>query len=547
MDSSELAHIFDAITGGTCADRFLSTLAGDSPDSPPLAATDLPMPTPAFDMPVVAAQACFPLDTLPATAAIHPADMPQQVFESPYLPPDYSIPASAVTASYRSNTNSASRDSPIHKKKRTRSHRSRKDSTPARPITSAAPNVSFASDISAITPTDELSFSSIPRDPPVKPEPHLSSEPLSHITAKPSTPSCSFSANRIHLANTLSHPRTKSSHSSTTPTPPKSHTRKCREKVTRQFENLLEVLPIPPRGIEVKHKAQILDYTINIFKDLLLRRTSLHAEIALASKPALTQWINNAIATAASCMKRDARTEPVPLTAILEPFLGLYCVKKNWTYGELWLVDSTKKQASLASCVFNSDDNDILKRLDSFATESRSRYLVPSKLSAGIISRAAVCHRPEWLEQPASDRAIFSRADIASSSGVCIVQSIPIVLGKNQCSAVMLFADVNPHTFSTTDMDVANEYADVLSEGYVQYLQRVQQRCTTVHIDSRIQAKPICSAETKPQVGNQLPSTDPHFPSVGSGTPAMNGGLASQTDSSSRFFADSDLMARHCF
>lgn len=41
-----------------------------------------------------------------------------------------------------------------------------------------------------------------------------------------------------------------------------SHTRRCRAKVNAKFEELRAVLPPPPASVELKFKAQVLDWTI---------------------------------------------------------------------------------------------------------------------------------------------------------------------------------------------------------------------------------------------------------------------------------------------
>mmetsp|Transcript_32976 Transcript_32976/g.129405 ORF Transcript_32976/g.129405 Transcript_32976/m.129405 type:complete len:293 (-) Transcript_32976:942-1820(-) len=105
----------------------------------------------------------------------------------------------------------------------------------------------------------------------------------------------------------------------------KSHTRKCREKVNDKFKQLLEELPMPPAGIELQHKAQILDYTIKTLKELSNRKTSLETELAFSSKKNLLRWVDNVISNAKNFP--DA----------VKPFLDMFCTKKGWKYAELWL------------------------------------------------------------------------------------------------------------------------------------------------------------------------------------------------------------------
>lgn len=287
----------------------------------------------------------------------------------------------------------------------------------------------------------------------VKPEPiHVSSPQITSNSKRPS--------------KIKSPPTTiKSPHSANTP---KSHTRRCREKVTRQFEHLLEVLPRPPIGVEVKHKAQVLDYTIKIFKDLLLKRTTLQTEIALASKPALRQWMNGTIAAASLASGRSSAS-PVPLSAILEPFLGLYCIKKRWSYGEMWLVEPDRHM-SLSSCVFNSEDSDVLRRLDSFASVSKSRYGQPSRVISGLVGRISASCRPEWLNDLSSDVRVFDRAAMAGEHGLTVAEAVPVTLDGSSCTAVMVFSDVVHHSYSTADITTLMEYTTTLSQFYLEYI-----------------------------------------------------------------------------
>lgn len=110
----------------------------------------------------------------------------------------------------------------------------------------------------------------------------------------------------------------------------KSHTRRCREKVNDKFKQLLEELPLPPTGIEVQHKAQILDYTIKTLKDLSNQKTSLETELAFSSKKNLLRWVDHVIS--------NSRT----LSDAVRPFLDMFCTKKGWKYAELWLPSTQK-------------------------------------------------------------------------------------------------------------------------------------------------------------------------------------------------------------
>lgn len=469
MDNAELAHIFDAITGGTCAERFLNTLA--APSHSGLPQSDFPITAPPFDMPLVAAQGHTLFDQPPFPSVLSPPILPHhQLLENPAFGLEHNLPVSAVTgASYRSSSPSSVQAG--IRKKRIRTGRVQPDTVAALSAAVTAPNVSFSSDVSLSTvehssPHSLPSAASLHHRPPLRLPPQSKTEPqlISPVQTNPvpaplQGPSPATNKPIGHRASS-----SPSSHGA-----PKSHTRKCREKVTKQFENLLEVLPRPSNGTEVKHKAQILEYTIRTFKSLLLRRTALQTEIALASRDSLRQWMTATLNTSSEASKSTAKNEPPSISAILQPFVGLYCVKMGWTYGELWLVDSETQQATLATCVFNSEHDDTLKRFNSFSSESRERYETPSKVTNGMVGRAAASGRPEWLNELASDASVFCRADLAQKHGIPVAQAVPVLIHGKRCAAVLVFADVKEHAFSIADMSSLFDYARNIGEFYVEY------------------------------------------------------------------------------
>lgn len=174
---------------------------------------------------------------------------------------------------------------------------------------------------------------------------------------------------------------------------------------------------------------------------------------------------------------------PVPFGVVLEAFVRLYCVKKAWRYGEVWLVQSSHSQshsalhytAAWTSCVLNSEDGDVRERLASFSAASSRRYGTPNKLQSGMVSRVIACGRPEWLNDLACDPAVFSRADVIQPNSLCVAEAVPVMLEGKHCAAVLLFADEKPHTFSTTDVHVLLDYASTLAHCYLQYVNNLQE------------------------------------------------------------------------
>lgn len=161
--------------------------------------------------------------------------------------------------------------------------------------------------------------------------------------------------------------------------------------------------------------------------------------------------------------------KPAPFAAVLEPFVGLYCVKKGWGYGELWLVDP-EAGSVLASCVFNTDDDGALRRFDSFATLSRARYAALREPRVGVISRVIATGRPEWLNDLSSDAVAFERAGLAAEHGMSVGTAVPVMLDANRCAAVLFFAGEEPRSFSIEDFSTLLEYTATLGSLYEQYL-----------------------------------------------------------------------------
>ncbi len=104
-----------------------------------------------------------------------------------------------------------------------------------------------------------------------------------------------------------------------------SHTRRCRAKVNNKFQELLRILPKPPPKTGVKHKAQILDYTIRVFREIYAKKLHLEAELALSSKAQLNTWVDSIVRPASQ------------LADILNPFMSLICTKEKWQFAETWV------------------------------------------------------------------------------------------------------------------------------------------------------------------------------------------------------------------
>lgn len=96
------------------------------------------------------------------------------------------------------------------------------------------------------------------------------------------------------------------------------HTRRCRARLKSKFDSLMATLPVPlPVHGEVKHKVQILDYTIEVFERLDEELKLLEWNLALKSHKHLLKWI-------------IAQEDPV------QAFVQLFCNKFGFVYAEVW-------------------------------------------------------------------------------------------------------------------------------------------------------------------------------------------------------------------
>lgn len=226
----------------------------------------------------------------------------------------------------------------------------------------------------------------------------------------------------------------------------KSHTRRCREKVNEKFERLLEALPPPPNGVEVKHKAQILEYTIRVFRHYIARRAALNIDIALASPAALARW----------AAARGSQT----LHSLLDDFSALYARKHHWPYVETW----TGSPLSLATAQVCDDKSPAAEQLRVFG--ARARELAPHSPQAplGLIQRAAAAQRPEWLPAPRGDPFAFARAGLAAQAGLEVALAVPVIArGCEPPVAVLLFADVKERDYSSVEVARLCEFANLVA------------------------------------------------------------------------------------
>lgn len=276
-------------------------------------------------------------------------------------------------------------------------------------------------------------------------------------------------------SSVLSEPPVKHSHN--------SHTRRCRAKVNSKFKELLEVLPPPPPETGVKHKAQILEYTIRIYRDYHARKTSLEAELALSSRSHLNGWVEGVVARALS------------LQDLLAPYLRLICTKGGWKYSEAWVSSqdtlegdespiaatdmsansrlltpanaairpNSKLRLGLAiiPSLGNTDDPDLQTKLERFRDKSRS---YGCKARFDLPGRVLCTRHPEWLPS-LEDSEVFQRARLASEASLVMGFGVPVFVRSN-VAAVAMFFDTERRPYDAKFVDLANDVASLLGESY---------------------------------------------------------------------------------
>lgn len=257
-----------------------------------------------------------------------------------------------------------------------------------------------------------------------------------------------------------------------------SHTRRCRAKVNSKFQELLSILPTPPPKTGIKHKAQILDYTIRVFRDIHAKKTLLEAELALSSRAQLNSWIETVISRSQTL--HDA----------LAPYLSLICTKGRWKYSEAWVPTqevarrtipdpmhgmtgdsnnnnpepvavgpNTKLRIGLAviPSLGNTDDPDLQTKLERFRDKSRP-YCVKSRVD--LPGRIMCTMRPEWLPS-LEDQEAFQRARLAKDASLVVCFGVPIFIGGH-VAAVAAFFDTEQRAYDAQCVDLADNVATML-------------------------------------------------------------------------------------
>lgn len=260
-----------------------------------------------------------------------------------------------------------------------------------------------------------------------------------------------------------------------------SHTRRCRAKVNSKFQELMQILPQPSTGI--KHKAQILEYAIQIFRDYHSRKMSLEAELALSSRAHLNTWAEGVISRSLS------------LQDLLAPFLSLICTKGGWKYSEAWVssqdIDTnmgtgldtsgtsshsqmltpansaigpnSKLRLGLAviPSLGNTDDPDLQSKLEHFRDKSRP---YSCKVRVDLPGRILCTMRPEWLPS-LEDTEVFQRARLAKDASLTMCFGVPVFI-RGYVAAVAMFFDTEKRPYDAKCVDLADYVASLLGSSF---------------------------------------------------------------------------------
>lgn len=234
-----------------------------------------------------------------------------------------------------------------------------------------------------------------------------------------------------------------------------SHTRRCREKVNTNFDRLLAALPAPPPGVEVKHKAQILAYTIDYFHFLRRHNMKLEMQLALSSPYQMQRWVRSVVSAAPT------------LSDALKPFMALICLTKQWKYAELWMPYTTPGNGSSTALKYITGalpptvEGDELSRLRTYRKYSRKYVFHPR---SGVPGRVFLTMRPEWLPL-LDDPVAFPRAPHAVQNKVEVTFAVPVIV-NGSVQMVVEFYDTARREYDPEVVNVANDIANLLGKTF---------------------------------------------------------------------------------
>lgn len=227
-----------------------------------------------------------------------------------------------------------------------------------------------------------------------------------------------------------------------------SHTKMCRDRLNNMFERLRHTLPPAPSGVEVKHKAQVLDYAIAVLKGMVDRTSQLEIELAVSSSKATMDWISKLV----------TRAENFPDAA--QEVMRLFCKRRAWTHAELWtagkrpVAPETDPEESIVlnycSSVSNTGPGQDPVNLQRFSKESKSFVFRAKQCVQGRVWSSM---RPEWVAG-LSDPKIFRRSALARKYGLKVCLAVPVTI-TGKIEAIMCFYDVKHRPYDLQCLELA--------------------------------------------------------------------------------------------
>lgn len=233
---------------------------------------------------------------------------------------------------------------------------------------------------------------------------------------------------------------------------PLSHTKLCRDRLNGMFERLRTTLPAAPNGVEVKHKAQVLDYAISVLKKMVRRTSELEIELAVSSNRATMDWVSNLVARADTFSEAAAEV------------MRVFSRRRHWRLAELWLArrqPSTHVPASpkgpirlvFGQAVTNDTEGLVTptgENIQNFSHSSEHFKFAPDE---GVQGRVWSSMRPEWLAG-LTDVKTFARASLALRFGIKTCLAVPITI-TGKIEAVMCFYDTKHRPYDNQCVDLA--------------------------------------------------------------------------------------------
>lgn len=231
-----------------------------------------------------------------------------------------------------------------------------------------------------------------------------------------------------------------------------SHTKMCRDRLNSMFERLKRTLPPAPSGVEVKHKAQVLDYAILVLKGMVERTTQLEIELAVSSNKATMEWISKLV----------DRVDTFPNAA--EEVMQLFSRRRGWKHAELWT--TSRKTASpevdsensvtlrFCSSICSETTNERKLNLQTFSKASE-KYAF--KAQHGVPGRVWSSMRPEWVTGLDNSKN-FHRSSLAKKHGLKVCLAVPVTI-TGKIEAVMCFYDTKHRPYDTQCLELAMNLA----------------------------------------------------------------------------------------